>query len=915
MNKLGLYFFILLIANSFIGISQTFERQILSSTDDAEEKFDGSYVTTSSSDIEMVYDDWNSQGLQKLGFRFNDIIIPSNAVITNAYIQFTADGSNSGSFTMTIKGEDVANSLPFSSSANNISNRVTTTSSEQWTSIPSWSDNQSGVSQRTPDLSAIVSEIITSNGWQPGNPISFIITGTGNDSDKRKAYSYDGSPLNSAKLIIEYTSNFDTDLELIECISPADNNFPNSSSVVEVEILNNGNLPATNYNVSYFIDGNLMATEPGVTSLNQGESTVFTFAQTADFSVVGTYDFKVEVTIMGDEYLINNDLTKTVSVFNEVEPLFFSQGTSWRYWDSPANPGNDWETVGFDDSGWPIGIGHMGFGDGDEQTDLNNGLISYYFRKDVNVLDVNQLNDVYLHIIHDEGALVYINGQEVLRSEMMPLGTITHNTTARQTINSTIENDFYTYKLNASSFVNGNNSIAITTHNRSTSDDDVSFNAYFTPNYTYDQDGPYVFYDGSDIIVEEVTPTGLISNTYTSTNGLILTCTLPHMNTSFSFPLKSQITTEPSIFPDTPSKFLVISDFDGHIEGLTMVLKGEGIIDENFNWTYGDGHLIISGDLFDRGFHITECMWLLYKLEGEAEAAGGKVHLVIGNHEMMNMTDDWRYVELKYFNDAHLMGKRMSELYDSDTELGRWLRSKNIIEKVGDYAFMHGGISPAVNNLNLSYEQINDYGRLEMNEITCPNNDCNIVNGSDGIYWYRGMVEEDLTQLQVNTILDSFNVERVVLGHTKDNTIRSLYDDKVLAIDMYHVTNFNNGYMEALQFEIGCFYLFHTNGTSQNYTLLSGCDEFNGIPMELNGEGQLKIYPNPTSDVLNIKLPNSMVGNYDYTVVNLEGNIVSQGNINSDLNTIDVSSFSAGKYVLTLSNSESLIRGSFILKE
>ena len=143
-----------------------------------------------------------------------------------------------------------------------------------------------------------------------------------------------------------------------------------------------------------------------------------------------------------------------------------------------------------------------------------------------------------------------------------------------------------------------------------------------------------------------------------------------------------------------------------------MILRGEGVIDSSFNWTYGDGHLIISGDLFDRGFHITECMWLLYKLESEAAIAGGKVHLIIGNHEIMNMTDDWRYVEVKYFNNAHLMGKRMSELYGSNTELGRWLRSKNIIEKIGDYAFMHGGISPQVSAFNLTYDQINDYGCL-----------------------------------------------------------------------------------------------------------------------------------------------------------------------------------------------------------
>ena len=156
------------------------------------------------------------------------------------------------------------------------------------------------------------------------------------------------------------------------------------------------------------------------------------------------------------------------------------------------------------------------------------------------------------------------------------------------------------------------------------------------------------------------------------------------------------------------------------------------------------------------------------------------------------------------------MGKRMAELYDTNTELGRWLRSKNIIEKVGKYAFLHGGISPQLAALNLTYDEINDYGRIEINGSSCPNNDCITVNGSNGIYWYRGMVYQALTQQQVDEFLDSLDVQRVIVGHTKGSTIRSMYNDRVMAIDMYHVDNFNNGYMEALQFELGCFYIFHT---------------------------------------------------------------------------------------------------------
>lgn len=914
MKKIALITLLLVCASTqFSWSQQTFQQNIQSSTDDAEEKFDGSYVTTSSSDIEMVYDSWNSQGLQTLGLRFDNVTIPANALITNAYLQFTADGSSSGNLTMSIHGEDVANSAAFINSTGNISNRSATTANVSWSPSSSWSNDQAGTNQRTPDLSSIISEIITSNGWQNGNPITFVITGNGDDSNRRKAYSFDEDPNKSAKLVIEYTSQSNVDLAITSCITPTNANYPNATALVQVEVFSYGNITASTYDVSYSIDGNLITTEAGSTPLNLGQSTIFTFTQTADLSVLGSYDLSVEVSIANDEDSTNNVLDKTITVIDEIDPLFFTQGSSWRYSDSGVDPGATWNAPAFADSTWFVGVGHFGYGEGDETTMLNTGSPSYYFRKKVDIPDVNQLNEVYMHLVHDDAAIVFINGQEAFRSELMPLGTINHNTSARQSSNDDTENDFYTYKVDPSLFVSGINTIAISVRDDNPSDGDLSFDCYLTPTYTYDQDGPYVYYNGTDIIVEEVTPNGLVSNTYTSATGLQLTCELPHMNTSFSFSLKPQITTEPSEYNTTPSKFLSISDFDGHIEGFTMILRDEGVIDNNFNWTYGDGHLIISGDLFDRGFHITECMWLLYKLETEAEAQGGKVHLIIGNHEMFNMTDDWRYVEVKYFNDAHLMGKRMSELYDSDTELGRWLRSKNIIERIGDYAFMHGGMSPQVSSLNLTYDQMNDYGRIEMNGTNCPNNDCDIVNGSDGLYWYRGIADEDLTQQQVDDIVTGLGVERFIIGHTKDNTIRALYDGRIIAIDMYHVDNFDDGYMEALQFEVGCFYIFRTTSSNQTYTLLDDCDVFDNV-LEINGEDQLQIYPNPTADILNIKLPESMQGDYEYAIISLEGKVLDSGNITTELSSISVSDLAAGKYILTLQGKDKTIAGHFILR-
>ena len=135
-----------------------------------------------------------------------------------------------------------------------------------------------------------------------------------------------------------------------------------------------------------------------------------------------------------------------------------------------------------------------------------------------------------------------------------------------------------------------------------------------------------------------------------------------------------------------------------------------------------------------------------------------------------------------------------------------------------------------------------------------------------------------------------------------------------MAIDMYHVNNFSNGYMEALQFELGCFYLFHTDNVSDSYTQLGNCDAFITNLLELNGEGKLQIYPNPTASILNIKLPENMLGDYNYKVVDLQGKLVSSGIINSELSTIEVNAYTTGKYILILQNSETTIRGHFIIR-
>lgn len=185
-------------AASAIGISVgTVSSRIASSMDDVEERADGS-MYTNSSDIELVYDNGN----QVVGLRFLGLGIPQGATITSANIQFACDEANSGAANLTIKGHDADNSAAFSTVANNVSSRATTSASVNWNPV-SWNTaGEAGAGQKTPDLSSIIQEIITRSGYTQSSAISIIITGTG----ERTAESYDGSASQAPLLTVSYTT-------------------------------------------------------------------------------------------------------------------------------------------------------------------------------------------------------------------------------------------------------------------------------------------------------------------------------------------------------------------------------------------------------------------------------------------------------------------------------------------------------------------------------------------------------------------------------------------------------------------------------------------------------------------------------------------------------------------------------------
>ena len=176
-----------------------FEIPVKSGEDDVEENGLNGAVYTNSSDLELCYDRIGT-GNQTIGLRFTGIWMSPDAIITKAYIQFTADESKNIAGIMTISGEDVADSPPFQALPYDVSMRERTAASVQWTPAD-WTAGESGVAQRTTDISPIIQEIIERPDWTGyGLAITFIIEGEG----QRIAKSYELDATAAPMLYIEY---------------------------------------------------------------------------------------------------------------------------------------------------------------------------------------------------------------------------------------------------------------------------------------------------------------------------------------------------------------------------------------------------------------------------------------------------------------------------------------------------------------------------------------------------------------------------------------------------------------------------------------------------------------------------------------------------------------------------------------
>ena len=151
----------------------------------------------------------------------------------------------------------------------------------------------------------------------------------------------------------------------------------------------------------------------------------------------------------------------------------------------------------------------------------------------------------------------------------------------------------------------------------------------------------------------------------------------------FTVPLKQHFVPPPDEYA-MPDQLIAISDIEGNFDGFSGFLQKNKVIDDQFNWIYGEGHLVLIGDFVDRGNNVLPILWLIYKLEIEAAEAGGKVHYILGNHEIMNIQGDFSYAQNKYRKIAAMIGGQKASidnnkiLFSANSHLGKWIRDLDI---------------------------------------------------------------------------------------------------------------------------------------------------------------------------------------------------------------------------------------------
>lgn len=250
-----------------------------------------------------------------------------------------------------------------------------------------------------------------------------------------------------------------------------------------------------------------------------------------------------------------------------------------------------------------------------------------------------------------------------------------------------------------------------------------------------------------------------------------------------------------AVFAAPPARWVALGDLHGDLAQAQATLRLAGLIDAEARWIGGDAWLIQTGDITDRGPDSRALIHLLRDLGPQAEAAGGKVVALLGNHEVMNLHGDLRYVHPGDYAQFGGPEARAAALGPGGDE-GRWLRERAAVAQVGDTVFVHGGVAPqwatrGVDGLNAAVAESIARGGGE-------------VTGDSGPLWLRAYVQAPEADAcpALEQALATLGAKRMVVGHTtrRDGRIEARCGGRLAVIDIGIAAHYGGhiGYWERV---------------------------------------------------------------------------------------------------------------------
>jgi hypothetical protein len=263
-----------------------------------------------------------------------------------------------------------------------------------------------------------------------------------------------------------------------------------------------------------------------------------------------------------------------------------------------------------------------------------------------------------------------------------------------------------------------------------------------------------------------------------------------------------------------PGRLVAIGDLHGDVAVTRAALRLAGAIDDSERWIGGDLTVVQTGDQLDRGDDERDILDLFARLAAAAPAAGGQVIALNGNHEVMNVQGDFRYVTPGAIGDFTGVRPRSPQASQAPSNFedraaaffpggayARALSERDVVAVVGDSVFVHGGVAPA--HVRFGIERINEETRQWMLGVTrgVPES---VANDASPI-WMRDYSLDPVSPgacQALGEVLAALGVQRMVVGHTvQKDGISSACDNRVYRIDVGLSRYYGQGPIQVLEID------------------------------------------------------------------------------------------------------------------